>query len=140
MRDDEARRQLAVIQKVNLVVWPLTTGIAAMGWSPRAAVGVALGGLLGAVNFWLTIQVVRRVFVADPEPRKGGVGMVLVKFFGLFSVVAWLLWIVRPDPIGFGVGFCSILMSIVLKAIFDMVMQKDDANEEHVQELDRHDD
>lgn len=128
MTGDERRnrRELHAVQSIHLVVWAAAIGIAAWRYGERAAVAVGIGGLVAAANFWLTMLLIRRVVPtakagAPPESSGSGTALVIVKFGGLFGGTGMLLWQVRPDPVGFGVGFSTILMAIVVKAIVDLV-------------------
>lgn len=123
---DDAGRELATIQKLNLVVLAVAIGWAAWSHGRFVTWSVAVGGALGALNFWLTSQVIRRSFV--PEGASGG--LVAVKFVVLFGVVGGVLWFLQPDSTGFALGFCSVLVAIVLKTIVDMTKQKHDEFEE----------
>lgn len=130
MTGDERRnrRELHAIQLIHLVVWAASTGFAAWRYGERAAMAVGIGGLVAAVNFWLTMLLIRKVVPESGQEASGvasssgsGAGLVIVKFGGLFGGTGMLLWQVRPDPVGFGVGFCTILMAIVVKAFVDLI-------------------
>ena len=119
---DDAKRELAKIQKLNLMVLALAIGWAAWKHGVPMAMSVAIGGVLGAANFWLTSLVVRRAL--EPEGRSSG--LIAVKFMVLFGGAGAVIWVVRPDGIGFALGFCSVLIAIVLKALVDLVKQRDE--------------
>jgi hypothetical protein len=128
---DDAGRELARIQKWNLVVWAAATGLAAWIDGADSAKSVGLGGAVGAANFWLTAQVIRRTFVASGEDEAGPSGGLLVlKFVGLFAAVGGALWFFQPDSLGFGLGFCTVLVAIVVKTVADLVMQKDEQDDD----------
>ena len=113
---DDAGRELAKIQKLNLVVLALAIGWAAWKHGSSMALSVAIGGVLGAANFWLTSQVVRRAV----RPQGASAGLVVVKFVALFGAVGGVVWFLRPDSTGFALGFCSVLVAIVAKALVDL--------------------
>lgn len=127
MTGDEQRnrRELHAIQLIHLVVWAASTGFAARRYGEHAAMAVGIGGLVAGVNFWLTMLLIRKVAPSSgaesSSSSAGGTGLVIVKFAGLFGGTGLLLWKVRPDPVGFGVGFCTILMAIVVKAVVDLI-------------------
>ena len=118
----EAGRELRAIQKWNLLVLAAAIGFAAWRFGPRAAESVAVGGVIGATNFWLTSRVVRGTFAGNGNTR----WPVLLKFLGLFGGVGLVMWAVQPESNGFAAGFVSILLTVVLKAIVAMVTTKPD--------------
>lgn len=122
---DDAGSELARIQKLNLVVLAGAIGWAAWRHGSTMAQAVAIGGVLGAANFWLTSQVVRRA--VRPDGASGG--LVAVKFVVLFGVVGGVVWLLHPDSTGFAVGFCSVLVAIVARALVDLVKQRNDDEE-----------
>ncbi|HVO31083.1 MAG TPA: hypothetical protein VMV18_10115 [bacterium] len=126
MSEDPAARELARIQKWNLVVLAAAIGGAAWHLGPSVAEAAAIGGALGAANFWLTAQVIRRTFVPEGGDERPGGALIGLKFLALFAVVGGVLWYVHPDTLGFGLGFCSILVAIVGNAVADLVTQKSD--------------
>ena len=140
MTGDERRnrRELHAVQLIHLVVWAASTGFAAWRYGERAAMAVGIGGLVAAANFWLTMLLIRRVVPTEggPEGSGSGTALVIVKFGGLFGGTGMLLWQVRPDPVGFGVGFSTILIAIVVKAFVDLIKPglwgayDDDGNEQ----------
>ena len=124
---DDAGRELARYQKWNVVVLAAAIALARWNYGPRAGFSLALGGILGAINFWLTAAVIRLTFTPDLRPGAGGVAMVVLKFLAFFGGVGAALLMLRPDSIPFGIGFCTILVVIVLFAIIDLA-KGDDAS------------
>ena len=108
---------LESIQRWNLVLVPLAAGLALVTTGFREAWSVALGGVVSALNFWMTIHLVRRTF--RPEPDKWGAWMLVGKFVGLIALVTLLVWGVKPDWQAFGLGFCTIVAAMLLRALYE---------------------
>lgn len=108
---------LESIQRWNLALIPIAVLIAAYSGGFRAAWSLALGAAVAAANFWLTIRVVRRVFV--PEPVKGGGLLMVGKFFGLLAFITVLIWWLRPEYQGFGLGFSTIVVAMFSRALYE---------------------
>lgn len=126
---DDAGHVLARIQKWNVVVVLLATAWAAWKFGPPMAVAVALGGGLGTANFWLTSLIIRRTFVPDEQSAAKGGGLVTLKFLMLFGLIGLVLVTLRPNAMGFGLGFCSILVAIVASTVADLALGKKDDEE-----------
>ncbi len=119
---------LESIQRWNLALIPIAVALAFASGGPRNAWSLALGALVGAANFWLTIQVVRRVFV--PEPKSGGALMMVGKFLGLLALVTALVWWWKPDLQSFGLGFSTIVAAMFLRALYEAFRSGTEEEEE----------
>lgn len=113
--------QLVTFQRWNLAILAVALVPVWLLAGPRAGWSLVTGGLLGAANFWLTGEVVRRVFVPDEERRRGVGAVLVLKYGALFGAVGWVLWFLRPDGVAFAAGFCSILAAVTASAVRDAI-------------------
>lgn len=113
--------QLATFQRWNLAILAVAIVPVWLLAGSRAAWSLAIGGLLGAANFWLTGEVVRRVFVPDEETRRGAGAFLVLKYGALFGAVGCVLWLLRPEGVAFTAGFCSILAAVTASAVRDAI-------------------
>lgn len=109
---------LESIQRWNLALIPIAVALGFYVNGSRYAWSLALGAAVGAANFWLTIRVVRRVFV--PEPQSGSGFLLVGKFAGLLALVTALVWWLRPDLQAFGLGFCTIVAAMLSRAFYEV--------------------
>lgn len=134
-QDEKNRRTIREILVWDVAVLILAVGYTALRHESHVTVSVALGGIVGALNFWLTGWVVRRTFVADPKRSSGG--WLMLKFLGFFGLVGWIIWQVRPQSVGFGAGFATVIVAIVCKAIVDAIRGVPDEEEIEPLEIER---
>lgn len=125
------RELLAAYQRWNLVILSMGSIACGLIFSFREGWSVALGGIVSAANFWLTVQVVRRIFVPAGEMKQPGLALlaVFLKYGLLFGAVGLLLWQLRPEGAGFAGGFCSILVAITAKSVSQMIHGTDREDE-----------
>jgi hypothetical protein len=91
------------------------TGLFTLGglWGGNLAwcLGLWVGALWGLVNGWCMSQVVRRA-VQGNRGWRGAAGWIVLKFVGLYSLLAWLLVGVRVSPAGWFTGFTLSLVGL----------------------------
>lgn len=110
------------IQLINLCLIALTAA-ASLFFSVRFAVGVVSGGVLMAVNFRILVGVIRAVLRKGEEggSNLAKAGVYWAKFLGVMALVAVCVLVFRVDVFGFLVGLSTLLVAILLEAMFRVV-------------------
>jgi hypothetical protein len=102
--------QLASLYQIAVV---LSAGLLSILFWDGAASGIFLGGLLMGANFWARRYLASKVF--EPERAKPvyliALGMKMMVALGL---IALLLKIFSPHPVGFAIGMATLFMGIGL--------------------------
>jgi hypothetical protein len=110
--DETLRRAQVAMAATGLVFALATAGFGGLG----AGAGVLIGTLVAMGNLWAFAFIVRALF---GRGRPWGWALLgVLKMFGLFGVVAWLLReeIVRVIP--FALGYASLPIGLTLSALF----------------------
>lgn len=110
---DETLRRAQVAMAATGVAFALAAaGFAGLG----TGAGVLVGALVAMANLWAFAVIVRALF-GRGQPW-GWALLGVLKMFGLFGVVAWLLRqeIVRVIP--FALGYASLPVGLTLAALF----------------------
>ena len=87
--------------------------IAAGVW-PHGLAGVAAGGLIIMVNFWLLRRLIGRITDTDtPQGQKAAFSLVLgIKFVVLMGLIALSVTLLGADPVGLALGMASLFVAV----------------------------
>jgi hypothetical protein len=114
-----ARREAAVlarIERVNLILAALVTGLAGALWGVRGAVAAGAGAALACADFWLLVRIGSRLVASARagNPSRALSFLLLGKTAALFALVFIAIAVLRLDAIPFALGFSVFVVSIFM--------------------------
>lgn len=75
------------------------------------------GGLLNILNLRLLTMIVGGLTGQRKVTRRRLIAQALIKFGGMLGLLAFLMLVVRPDPVPFLLGLSTVVAAIVLEGI-----------------------
>ena len=102
------------------------TAVAALGcaWRWREGlVGVAVGGGLMALNFWLVRFLGQRAMVSA-QPRLVYVLALALKFVVMLGLIALAMTLLHPNPAALAAGMLTLFLGIALAALHQALSSK----------------
>jgi hypothetical protein len=109
--------RLKTMERWNLLFGAAFTILAAIFFPADVALGVALGAVLCAVNFWSIRRVWERLLTGNIAQRQSMQVAFLVKTVLLIAVVFVVVRFLPVHPAGFAVGFSIFLLSIAVESV-----------------------
>jgi len=106
---------LARIERINLILAVLVTGLATALWGLRGAVAAGTGSLLACADFWLLARIGSRLAASAQagNPSRSLSLLLVAKTMALFALVFVAIVVVRLDPIPFALGFSVFVVSFI---------------------------
>ena len=106
------------IERLNYILTGLAT-IAAVLTQPRAiALGIAVGGGLTSLNFFVLRKLIAKCTSDAAAGRSSNASfLMLPKMAGLMGAVAVAILVLPLDPIAFVIGYSIFLVSIAIETI-----------------------
>jgi len=102
------------IERLAAVLVVVATSVALAFASTRFALGVAAGGVLSVLNFYVLRSLMRGLMRSEHPPKQAGLALLLMLKFAVMGVAIFLLIHYAPlNPSGMLLG-----VSIVVVAIF----------------------
>ncbi len=107
---------LARIERINLILAALITGLAGAIWGVRGAVAAGVGALLACPDFWLLVRTGTRLVESARagNPSRGLSFLLLGKTMALFALVFIAIAVFHLDAIPFALGFSVFVVSIMM--------------------------
>jgi len=107
---------LARIERINLILAALVTGLAGAIWGVRGAVAAGAGALLACADFWLLVRIGSRLVASARagNPSRALSFLLLGKTFALFALVFIAIGVLHLDAIPFALGFSVFVVSIMM--------------------------
>ena len=114
--------RLSSIERKNLIILPVLTLGSIWFQSPRATLGVLLGGVISILNFWLLRRIIQGG-LQSRENRPAFAMSYVLKFAALVAVVFLVICSHVVDALGFVIGLSTVFVSIALDG-FVQVLKK----------------
>ena len=107
---------LARIERINLILAVLVTGLAGAIWGARGAVAAGAGAALACADFWLLVRIGSRLVASARagNPSRGLTFLLLGKTMALFALVFIAIAVLHLDAIPFALGFSVFVVSIMM--------------------------
>ena len=107
---------LGRIERINLILGALVTGLAGAIWGARGAVAAGVGALLACADFWLLVRIGSRLVASAREgnPSRGLSFLLIGKTMALFALVFIAIAVVHLDAVPFALGFSVFVVSIMM--------------------------
>jgi len=107
---------LARIERINLILAALLTGLAGAIWGVRGAVAAGVGALLACADFWLLVRIGSRLVASARagSPSRALSFLLIGKTMALFALVFIAIAVVHLDAIPFALGFSVFVVSIMM--------------------------
>ena len=107
---------LARIERINLILAALLTGLAGALWGVRGAVAAGAGAALACADFWLLVRIGSRLVAGARAgyPSRGLSFLLLGKTMALFALVFIAIAVLHLDAIPFALGFSVFVVSIMM--------------------------
>jgi hypothetical protein len=104
------------IERVNLILAALLTGLAGAIWGVRGAVAAGVGAGLACADFWLLVRIGSRLVESarSGNPSRGLSFLLLGKTAALFALVFIAIAVLHLDAIPFALGFSVFVVSIMM--------------------------
>lgn len=95
----------------SIIIGALLSAASLFFFEGRHTGGVLSGVVVGTVNFYLWVMIVRKLI--DDEAQKASLILRFLLKFGLLGLmVACAIFMLRVSPLGFAVGFSSFIIAI----------------------------
>lgn len=103
---DSRRRFIRRIELVHVTIAAVACAVAGVTSSASVVMGVALGALLGGLNFRALAVLATRMTATDGDAatRSGSAALIILKMLAMMAAVGAVLVWIRPDGIGFIIG------------------------------------
>jgi hypothetical protein len=107
---------LARIERINLILAVLVTGVAGAIWGARGAVAAGAGAALACADFWLLVRIGSRLVASarTGNPSRGLSFLLLGKTAALFALVFIAIAVLHLDAVPFALGFSVFVVSIMM--------------------------
>ncbi len=107
------------IERLNYMIAGIATIIAAVTQTRAFALGVAVGGGLTCLNFFVLRKLIAK-WTADAAKGRGSNAsyLMLPKMAGLMGAVAVAILVLPLDPIAFVIGYSIFIVSIVIETAY----------------------
>jgi len=107
---------LARIERINLILAALLTGLAGAIWGVRGAVAAGVGALLACADFWLLVRIGSRLVASARagSPSRALSFLLIGKTMALFALVFIAIAVVHLDAIPFALGFSVVVVSFIM--------------------------
>lgn len=104
------------IERINLILAALITGLAGAIWGARGAIAAGVGALLAVADFWLLVRIGSRLIASARagSPSRGLTFLLMGKTMALFALVFIAIVVVHLDAIPFALGFSVFVVSIMM--------------------------
>ena len=99
---------LARIERTNLILAAMVTGLAAVLWGARGALSAGVGAALACADFWVLVRIGGRLVESALS------FLLLAKTMVLIALVFVSIAVLRLDPVPFALGFSVFVVSILL--------------------------
>jgi len=109
------------LERNNLLL--VVLGTAAFGFSGELGLvlGFLAGGLLTVANLRLFRLIVTGLTGLKPVKKSRLIAQVLLKFFGVMGVLAFLMLVVKPPPLPFLLGLSTVVVAVVIEGIMGLM-------------------
>ena len=107
---------LARIERTNLILAAMVTGLAAVLWGARGALSAGVGAALACADFWVLVRIGGRLVESarTGTPSRALSFLLLAKTMVLIALVFVSIAVLRLDPVPFALGFSVFVVSILL--------------------------
>ena len=107
---------LARIERINLILAAVLTGLAGVIWGARGALAAGVGAALACADFWLLVRIGNRLVASarTGNPSRGLSALLLGKTAALFALVFIAIAVLHLDAIPFALGFSVFVVSIMM--------------------------
>ena len=114
-----ARPTIRNIERLNYMIAGVVTIIAALTQTRTFALGIAVGGGLTCLNFFVLGKLITK-WTADAAKGRGSNAsyLMLPKMAGLMGAVAVAILVLPIDPIAFVIGYSIFIVSIVIETAY----------------------
>ena len=116
-------RELTVhnVERIALLLVGTATLVSLLLWDRSVVLGVGLGGLVAAINFFALRRILQGMFrAAGTNPQKQALlGILLTLKFGILATTLFLIVkFVAVSPVALLVGISLVVISIFVEGIF----------------------
>ena len=111
----------ARLERNNLLLVVLGTAAFAFTGELAKVLGFLAGGLLTVANLRLFRLIVAGLTGVKPVKRGKLVAQVLLKFFGLMAVLAFLMLVVKPAPLPFLLGLSTLVAAVAIEGLMGLL-------------------
>ncbi len=106
------------IELVSILLFTLFSLMALFFWSVRASTAVFAGGLVSLASFEISHVVLKRMLTKGNRKSIGRIVLFVVLKVGvLFGVIPYLILKLGVEPVGFLVGFSTVIASATILGI-----------------------
>jgi len=119
------------IERVNLILAALITGVAGAIWGVRGAIAAGVGAALACADFWLLVRIGSRLVASARagNPSRGLSFLLIGKTAALFALVFIAIAIAHLDAIPFALGFSVFVVSIMMLGLRASTSERDNFSE-----------
>ena len=108
------------VERISLVMIVVATLASLVAWQRPVFLGVALGGLLAAVNFYALRRILQGLFKSEDKQsgKQATLAILLMAKFGLLAASIFLVVRYLPvDPMAFLAGMSTVVLAIFVEGI-----------------------
>jgi len=118
---------LARIERTNLILAAMVTGLAAVIWGARGAISAGVGAALACADFWVLVRIGGRLVESarTGNPSRALSFMLLAKTMILIAAVFVSIAVLRLPPVPFALGFSVFVVSIMMLGLQAGVTRKE---------------
>ena len=109
------------LERNNLLLVVLGTAAFAFTGDFRQVLGFLAGGLLTVANLRLFRLIVAGLTGVKPVKKGKLVAQIMLKFFGLMAVLAFLMLVVKPPPVPFLLGLSTVVLAVVIEGLMGLL-------------------
>jgi ATP synthase I chain len=107
------------IERLNYALAGIATIVAAITQTRPFALGIAVGGGLTCLNFFVLRKLIGKWTAAAAKGNASGASyLMLPKMAGLMGAVALAILLLPLDPIAFVIGYSIFIVSIVIETAY----------------------
>ena len=84
----------------------------------RIALSVTVGLVIGLINFDLIRRIGEKILDQSSQKKYGYATLFVAKYFGLFTVMFFLITILGLEIVGFALGISTVFLALLISAIY----------------------
>ncbi|HKY62041.1 MAG TPA: ATP synthase subunit I [bacterium] len=109
------------LERNNLLLVVVGTAAFAFTGDLRQVLGFLAGGLVTVANLRLFRLIVAGLTGIKQVTKGKLLAQVLLKFFGLIAVLAFLMLVVKPAPIPFLLGLSTVVLAVAIEGLLGLL-------------------
>ena len=124
-----AKPSIHHIERLNYALAGIATIAAAITQTRAVALGIAVGGGLTCLNFFILRKLIVKWTTAAAQGETSRAAyLMLPKMAGLMGAVAVAIFLLPIDPIAFAIGYSIFIASIVIETMYASLRPEEHRN------------